>query len=95
LVLWHGAGQSAKTWETTPDGREGYINIFLRRRFSVYTLDQPRRGRAGRSTQSLTINPVRDEQAAFDIFRVGIWPNYFPGVQFPATRKRWNSTFDR
>ena len=22
LVMWHGHGQSAKTWETTPDGRE-------------------------------------------------------------------------
>ncbi len=33
LVLWHGYGQSSKTWETTPDGREGYQNIFLRRGF--------------------------------------------------------------
>jgi pimeloyl-ACP methyl ester carboxylesterase len=82
LVLWHGAGQSAKTWETTPDGREGYANIFLRRGFSVYTIDQPRRGRGGRSTQPITINPVRDEQTSFNIFRIGIWPNYFPGVQF-------------
>jgi hypothetical protein len=24
LVMWHGIGQSAKTWESTPDGREGY-----------------------------------------------------------------------
>ena len=31
LVLWHGAGQFSKTWETTPDGREGFQNIFLRR----------------------------------------------------------------
>ena len=23
LVMLHGAGQSSKTWETTPDGREG------------------------------------------------------------------------
>src|SRR3954453_23328786 len=29
LVMWHGWGQSAKTWETTPDGREGFQNIFL------------------------------------------------------------------
>jgi pimeloyl-ACP methyl ester carboxylesterase len=82
LVLWHGAGQSSRTWETTPDGREGFDNLFLRRGFSVYTIDQPRRGRAGRSTQPITINQVRDEQASFDIFRLGIWPNLFPGVQF-------------
>lgn len=24
LVFLHGAGQSAKTWESTPDGREGF-----------------------------------------------------------------------
>ena len=29
LVLWHGYGQSSKTWETTPDGREGYQNILF------------------------------------------------------------------
>ena len=46
LVFWHGIGQFSKTWETTPDGREGYQNIFLRRGFGVYLLDQPRRGDA-------------------------------------------------
>lgn len=82
LVLWHGAGQSAKSWETTPDGREGYQTIFLRRGFGVYLVDQPRRGRAGRSTQPIAITPARDEQASFNIFRLGLWPNLFPGVQF-------------
>lgn len=28
LVMWHGIGQFSKTWETTPDGREGFQNIF-------------------------------------------------------------------
>src|SRR5262249_14596582 len=55
LVMWHGAGQFSKTWESTPDGREGYQTIFLRRGFPVYILDQPRRGRAGRSTEAVTI----------------------------------------
>src|SRR6266516_2692313 len=50
LVFWHGHGESGKTWETTPDGREGFQTIFLRRRFSVYLIDQPRRGRAARGT---------------------------------------------
>ena len=93
LVLWHGAGQSAKTWETTPDGREGYTNIFLRRGFSVYTIDQPRRGRAGRSTQPITITPVRDEQSSFNIFRIGTWPDYFPGVQFSRDRSALEQYF--
>lgn len=82
LVLWHGAGQSSKTWETTPDGREGYQNIFLRRRFPVYLIDQPRRGKAGRSTVPLALAPGADEQVWFNQFRLGVWPDLFPGVQF-------------
>jgi hypothetical protein len=82
LVMWHGFGQFSKTWETTPDGREGYQNIFLRRRFSVYLINQPRRGNAGRSLAAGTIAPTPDEQGWFGTFRVGIWPNYFEGVQF-------------
>ncbi|WP_342236643.1 alpha/beta hydrolase [Inquilinus sp. OTU3971] len=90
LVLWHGAGQFSKTWETTPDGREGYQTIFLRRGFGVYVIDQPRRGDAGRSTQPVTIAPTPDEQRWFDIFRVGMWPNLFPGVQFPRDPESLN-----
>ena len=47
LVMWHGGGQFSKTWETTPDGRDGFQNIFVQRGFSTYILDQPGRGRAG------------------------------------------------
>jgi hypothetical protein len=55
LVMWHGGGQFSKTWESTPDGRDGYQNIFLRRGFSTYIIDEPRRGRAGRTTIGTTI----------------------------------------
>lgn len=72
LVFAHGYGQFSKTWETTPDGREGFQNIFLRRNFSVYLVDQPRRGRAGRSTEPVTIAPEFNEQEWFNRFRVGI-----------------------
>jgi hypothetical protein len=93
LVFWHGAGQSAKTWETTADGREGFQNIFLRRRFGVYLVDQPRRGRAGRSMQAGTVTPTPDDQAWFDVFRIGIWPNYFPNVQFARDPETLNQYF--
>jgi pimeloyl-ACP methyl ester carboxylesterase len=83
LVMWHGGGQFSKTWETTPDGREGYQTIFLRRGFPVYVLDQPRRGRAGRTTVGTTIpNGVPNESSIWGTFRLGIWPNFFPNVQF-------------
>jgi hypothetical protein len=93
LVLWHGIGQFSKTWETTPDGREGFQNIFLRRGFSVYVIDQPRRGRAGRSTLPATITPTPDEQDWFGTFRLGIWPDFFPSVQFSRDPEALNQYF--
>lgn len=82
LIFLHGNGQFSKTWETTPDGREGYQTLFLRRRYAVYLIDQPRRGGAGQTTVAAPIETVPNEQERFDTFRIGIWPNYFPGVQF-------------
>lgn len=82
IVMWHGAGQFSKTWETTADGREGFQNIFLRRRFGVYLVDQPRRGNAGRSMVAANLSPTPDEQLWFNQFRIGLWPQYFGGVQF-------------
>ncbi|PLK45279.1 alpha/beta hydrolase [Emticicia sp. TH156] len=93
LVFWHGIGQFSKTWETTPDGREGFNNIFLKRRFGVYLIDQPRRGNASRSTETATINPTPDEQTWFGTFRVGVWPDYFPGVQFAKDEETLNQYF--
>lgn len=87
LVFWHGYGQSMRTWQTTPDGREGFQNIFLRRRFSVYNLDQPRRGNAGRSTKPMNITAAPDDQLWFGIFRLGIDSEFFPGIQFSKDPK--------
>lgn len=82
IVMWHGFGQFSKTWETTADGREGFQSIFLRRRFPVYLIDQPRRGNAGRGTEGTTIAPTPDEKFWFGQFRLGVWPDYFDSVQF-------------
>lgn len=93
LVFAHGVGQFSKTWETTPDGREGFQNIFLRRGFSTYLVDQPRRGNAGRSTQTVTLSPDFDEEKWFNRFRLGIWPHYFEGVQFSRDKEALNQYF--
>jgi pimeloyl-ACP methyl ester carboxylesterase len=93
LVMWHGAGQFSKTWETTPDGREGFQNIFVRRGFGTYLIDQPRRGDAGRSMIETTIKPTPDEQLWFNQFRLGIWPNYFEGIQFSHDQEALNQYF--
>ncbi len=41
LVFLHGTGQFSTTWETTPDDREGFQTMFLRRRFPVYLIWSP------------------------------------------------------
>jgi pimeloyl-ACP methyl ester carboxylesterase len=82
IVMLHGAYQSARSWETTPDGREGFHTLFLRRGYPVYLVDQPRRGRAGNSTVAATIEPTPFDQLFFDQFRIGKWPDYFDNVQF-------------
>ncbi|MGL5387250.1 MAG: alpha/beta hydrolase [Serratia sp. (in: enterobacteria)] len=93
LIMLHGAGQSAATWQTTPDGREGFQNLFLRRGFSTYLVDQPRRGNAGRSMEEGTVTPKPDEQLWFNQFRLGVWPDYFKEVQFSHDKAALNQYF--
>ena len=93
IAFLHGNQQFSKTWQTTPDGREGFQNIFLRRGFPVYLIDHPRRGGAGRSTVPLALTPSPEDQTWFDIFRVGVWPDYFQGVQFPRDQASLNQYF--
>ena len=94
LILWHGLGQSGRTWESTPDGREGFWQIFTRRDWPVYMIDQPRRGRAGRaivneSEAATEVIPTTErESAAWTTFRLGVWQppgprTFFLGQQFP------------
>lgn len=82
LVFLHGAGQSKKTWETTPDGRDGFQNIFLERGYATYLVDQPRRGDAGQATVDGTVSATTNDQFWFSNFRVGDAPEFFKGVQF-------------
>ncbi|MEK1932993.1 MAG: alpha/beta fold hydrolase [Pararhizobium sp.] len=93
LVMWHGGFQFSKTWETTPDGREGFQTLFLRRRFATFILDQPRRGNAGRSMIASTVQPIADEQMWFNQFRIGLWPKYYDGVQFDRSPETLNQYF--
>jgi len=88
LLMWHGGGLTGVTWETTPDGREGWLNYFLRKGWNVYNSDAVERGRAGWAQYPdifkseplflTTANP-------FLRFRIGDGPNsYDPD---PAKRK--------
>lgn len=96
LILVHGGSGTGRVWETTPDGREGYQTLMLRRGFPVYIVDFPRRGRAGYPSYNgpfgtLAGTPVvanRTGQAgvqyAWSRWRLGPkYPEVFPVQQFP------------
>lgn len=91
LVFWPGGGQTGTSYETTTDGREGIQTIFLRRGFSTYVIDQPRRGRAALSTVGTTTTPTPGDQDNFTGWRLGVWPNFFPNSQFPEAKQGINS----
>lgn len=93
LVFLHGAGQSMRTWQSTPDGRDGFQNIFLGKGYPVYLVDQPRRGDAGRATVKGEIPASPDEQFWFGQFRLGIWPDFYPNTQFSQGEESLNQFF--
>ena len=84
------------TYETTPDGREGWLNYFLRKGWAVYNSDAVERGRAGwaQYPDIFKSEPVFLTTAnPFERFRIGDGPNSYnpdpakrklmPGSQFP------------
>jgi pimeloyl-ACP methyl ester carboxylesterase len=86
VVMVHGATLTGKSWETTPDGRMGWDEYFVRQGHPVYVPDQVGRGRSGFN------------QAAFNNARAGsvapttlprwirfsdevVWPNFRFGLK--------------
>lgn len=90
LLMMHGGGLTGVTYETTPDGREGWLNYFVRRGWSVYNADAVERGRAGWA-QTFEGAPVfLAKHDAYERFRIGAGPGTYarqevlPGSQFPV-----------
>jgi len=40
IVMVHGGGQTGAGWWSTPDGRPGWAQFFLRHGYAVYVVDQ-------------------------------------------------------
>ena len=91
VVFLHGYGQTRTGWQATPDGREGWADLFLRAGHPVFLVDQPRRGAAG-ATERIVTDPGDTaggkfkvgEQAWYTHFRIGrVAPERYEGSQFP------------
>lgn len=97
LVLIHGCCLTGKTWETTPDGRMGWDEYFVRKGHPVYVIDQVARGRsaanathvvsvlAGKTPASETPKVfMASQESAWAIFRFGQeYPKAFSDLRFP------------
>ncbi|HLQ76165.1 MAG TPA: hypothetical protein VK210_02360 [Terriglobia bacterium] len=97
VVMVHGCCLSSKTWETTPDGRMGWNEYFVRKDRAVYLADQSSRARSGfdpslfSAVRAGTTPPnqlpnilAASHQTAWSVFRFG--PTFgtpFPDGQFP------------
>lgn len=93
LLMMHGGGLTGVTYETTPDGREGWLNFFLRRGWTVHNADAVERGRAGwaQFPDIFRGEPIfLAQHDAYERFRIGGGPGTFarkevlPGSQFPV-----------
>lgn len=97
MVFLHGYGQSRMGWMTTPDGREGWSDMFLKMGHSVFLIDQPRRGEAGQTSVAGTINTEPSDQTWYTQFRIGTYLNdeftYNEGSQFPAGEEALDQFF--
>lgn len=97
MVFLHGYGQSRMGWMTTPDGREGWSDLFLRMGHSVWLIDQPRRGEAGQTSVAGSITTEPSDQTWYTQFRIGTYLNdeftYNEGSQFPEGEEVLNQFF--
>lgn len=93
MIFLHGYGQSRRSWQTTADGREGFADIFLKKGYCVYLVDQPGRGDAGQTIKAGNIPATPDDQTWFTQFRMGQYPNFYDGVQFPKDKQSLDNFF--
>ncbi len=97
LLLWHGGGLTGVTYETTPDGREGWLTYFVRQGWDVYNSGAAEGGRAGWAMvpDIFKSEPVFLTKAnPFERFRIGQGAGSYspdpakqrvlPGSQFPV-----------
>jgi pimeloyl-ACP methyl ester carboxylesterase len=97
VVMVHGATLTGKTWETTPDGRMGWDEYFVRKGHPVYVPDQVGRGRSGfnqaiyNNVRAGSVAPANQpellrfsDESVWTNFRLGPKPGVaFDDNQFP------------
>ncbi len=98
VVMIHGMALTGKTWETTPDGRMGWDEYFVRQGHPVYVPDQIARGRSGFNQSVFNqvragVTPPGEQPPMWRFSDENVWPNFrfgpqkdtpYPDAQFPV-----------
>lgn len=89
IIFLHGGGMTGKSYESTPDGRPGWLNYFTRLGWKTYLVDAVERGRSGwcPEAEEFAEQPVLfNRKYIFERFRLGSdgdAQTLFPNSQFP------------
>ena len=89
IVMVHGSNHTGMTYETTPDGREGWATWFVRQGHPVYVVDQSGRGAPvsirRRSTRRATAAPIPKSLPTLFLGTLErSWPNFRFGPKYPT-----------
>jgi pimeloyl-ACP methyl ester carboxylesterase len=98
IVMFSGGGQSGLNYSGTPDGREGWMQYFLRRGYAVYVLDQPSRARSPHQPEvgQQSRNAVERVQQRFTApERSNLWPQAKLHTQWPGAGVAGDPVFDQ
>jgi pimeloyl-ACP methyl ester carboxylesterase len=95
ILFNSGGGHTARFYDTTPDGREGWLTLFLRRGFAVYGVDRVNAGRSGSDIGAINAAklglvpaseiPAMNRYAAESCWVTFRWGPEF-GVAYPQTK---------
>jgi pimeloyl-ACP methyl ester carboxylesterase len=96
VLLWHGGGMTGSHWESTPDGRPGWLWRFLQAGYDVLVSDAVERGRSSWAMYPHIYAEApffRTKNEGWAMFRIGPAEGYasnpadrtpFPDQQFPV-----------
>jgi pimeloyl-ACP methyl ester carboxylesterase len=98
IIMVHGSGHTGKTYDTTPDGRDGWKQYFLRKGYTVYVVDHAGRARSGWNPEAINQAQTKGDaglipksgivqftyERAWGVFRFGPKPDeWWPDSKFP------------
>jgi pimeloyl-ACP methyl ester carboxylesterase len=95
----HGGGQHGSGWFSTPDGRPGWAQYFVRAGYTVYVVDQAGRGRShfdGGAYGEQTSQPLEYILQKFTSQeRHKLWPQAALHTQWPGKGEPGDPVFDQ